>query len=689
MRWVSLLALISVSVPANAQLLPDILGHADCGHAMRLKKAARMGFAPNEVRMSSIEAVEDTDVLHNTLNIELAPPSNVISADNTIHVRSLSNNLTEFTFRLSDSFSIGTVTLDGRPISITRIDPTTCRAEFDRPYALDEEFTLHIPYGGPAISAFFGSIQFGTRASGAPYAFTLSEPWYAYTWWPNKDDNTDKSTFDTNITVPDTMKAVGAGLLQGTDVVPGNRLRYRWRTNYQMVPYLAFLGATNFNTWSSVFNHAGGQMPVQYWIWPESDTAANRAAWEKCVPMLSAFTEAYGPYPFINEKYGMYQFTFGGGMEHQTCSGMGGFWESVDAHEVAHQWWGNMVTCATWHDIWLNEGFARYSEALWNEKKAGGSFAAYKATMNTNRPSQTSGTVYCYDISDPNRIFSGTYTYNKGGWAVHMLRGIVGEAMLNQIFAEYRAEFADSAATTDDFIAVCERVYGGDLNWFFDKFVYGGGAPAYRWAWQSVVSNGKNYLLVYIRQAQNTSFGTFTMPVDIRPTVAGVKQPRKVFNDALTQNFVIPVSAPVTACTFDEDAWILSSSVSTTAFSSGGPTIVETVPAPNSLVKSRIPELRVTFHTAVVATAADFEVRSSTSRLPVPFTYVYDSATNTAKLGVGKSLPSAEYTVTVRDSIRAVNSNKQLDGEIGSSSVLPSGNGQPAGNAVIKFRVRG
>lgn len=656
-----------------------------CGHSHRMELAHRIGALPNLSKPAVFELTNETDVLNNALNLTILPPSNSISGTNVITAKSLIPSLTEFTFRLNNTFTLGTVTLDGRPITVTRLDATTCRATFDRPYTINETFNLSIPYSGTAVSAFFGSISIGTRSSGAPYCYTLSEPWYAYTWWPNKDDNFDKSTFDMHITTSNTLKAVCNGVLQGTDALPNNQVRYRWRTDYAMVPYLASIGLTNYNTWTRTYSYPGGTMPVQFWILPESDTTANRNAWELCLPMLSTFRPLFGEYPFINEKYGIYQFNFSGGMEHQTATGMGGFWESVNAHELAHQWWGDMITCGTWHDIWLNEGFATYSEALWSERKAGGTFAAYKNAMQSRRPSATSGTVYCYDISDPNRIFSGTYSYNKGAWAMHMLRGIVGETTFFNILNEFRNRFQYQSAITSDFIDVCEDVYGDDLNFYFDKFVYGGGVPVYQWAWQTVTSNNKNYLLVYTRQTQSSTFGTFTMPIDIRPTVGGVKQQKKIWNDALTENYVIPLSGAATACTFDEDVWILNGGVTATSFVHGGPTVVETIPSPNQKTLAAVKEIKITFHTGVTTSASDYVIRMNGSATPIPFSFSYDSVKNTVTLNPSRQLAGGTFSVEVKDTVRATNNNAQLDGEMSLTPTLPSGNGQSGGAMVFSF----
>src|SRR5262249_52979922 len=152
--------------------------------------------------------------------------------------------------------------------------------------------------------------------------------------------------------------------------------------------------ATNFSTWTRQFNHPGGSMPVVFNVYPGDDTSATRASLDKVITMLGTLGDLYGPYPFINEKDGVYEFNFGGGMEHQTDTGQGFFDEVVTVHELGHQWWGDNVTCKTWSDIWLNEGFATYTEALWEEHKPGSTgFPALRSAM-VGRRWGTSGTVY-------------------------------------------------------------------------------------------------------------------------------------------------------------------------------------------------------------------------------------------------------------------------------------------------------
>jgi aminopeptidase N len=697
----SLTAAAPAHEPAGDNAEP-IIG---CGKGQAL--AAR--WLERSVRGDAVsrEAMDDTDVLHYDLDIEisnLSPGTNTctITGANVITIRSRVPDLTEFTFRLRSQYNVTSALVNGTtPVSVTTLDTVSRRVDLDRAYEIDEVFTLTIAYTGQSVSRGFGSIDVSTQF-GTPVVATLSEPYFAYTWWPVKDgpfgepgDNSDKATIDLTITVPNNYVVPSNGVLLGVDMLSGNRRRYRWSHNYPITMYLVSFAATNYNTWTQLYNHAGGTMPVEFYIYPGNDTSGNRAAWERVLDMLPVFRDIFGEYPFIEEKYGIYNFNFGGGMEHQTITGQGTFAESVTAHELAHQWWGDMITCRTWSDIWLNEGFATYGECLWEERKTGViNPTAYFAAVQARKPSSVGNTVYVppAQTNDLNRIFSSTFSYQKGCWVLHQLRGVVGDDTFFDILADYRAAFEFSAATTDEFVAVASNTYGSDLSWFFDQWVYQPGAPAYNFGWQSANVAGQNYLLARVAQTQGGGYpNVFIMPVDLRVTIGGSPQTVTVWNDAREQWFVVPISATATALQFDPNQWILRTGASTVTYVPGPPKIVQTDPAPGDEVldESPISQITVTFHTPVNTAATDFSLVGQNTG-PHTFTLAGTSGVNPVVLNLDNPLPPDVYTLSIADSLTAANSSMALDGEIADSTdpaSLPSGNGVSGGQAVIQFAV--
>jgi len=637
------------------------------------------------------ELLTDTDVQSYFLQMEILPATDSVAATCTLSAVSRTDGLTQMTIRLRSNFTISSVTCNGSPTTYSRPGGSTVEMliDLDRAYNLGEAFELAISYSGQPAALGFGSFVFGFHG-GAEIVSSLSEPYYCYTWWPAKEDNADKATIDMHLTVPAGNVAVSNGLLEGVDNLSGGRLRYRWSSGYPTAPYLVFLSATNYVKWTRSYAHAGGNMPVEFYIYPEDDSPSNRQAWERCLTMLPVFRDIFGEYPFVDEKYGIYEFEFGGGMEHQTLTGQGTFSEWVTAHELGHSWWGDMITCETWHDIWLNEGFATYSEALWEERKPGSSgLPALFAAMNNRRPSAVSDTVYVYDTGNINRIFDYNYSYLKAGWVLHMLRRVLDDAAFFAALADYRAAYQYDSATTEDFKNAVEVSAGRELDWFFTEWVYEGGAPAYAWNWQNATVNGRNYLLVYLRQTQLSSYGVFIMPVDVRVTTALGTTTHVVWNDALVENFVLPLDAPATTVSLDPDKWILWTSRTTATFVPGGPVIVDAAPLPGEVLPGGASQASVTFHANVSASAAHFSVVGDAGG-PQPFSYAYNSSTNTATLTFGGALPADAYTVTVSDAVTA--GGKQLDGEIAdpmSAASLPSGDGVPGGSAVYRFVVQG
>ena len=299
-------------------------------------------------------------------------------------------------------------------------------------------------------------------------------------------------------------------------------------------------------------------MPVTHYVYPE-DLADAQVDFTITVPAIDFFASVYGEYPFIEEKYGMAEFPWGGAMEHQTLTSYGTvlirgdhYYDYILVHELSHMWWGDWVTCRTWEDIWLNEGFATYSEALWFEDQGG--FSDYKDYMAyLDWYGYFNGPIY-----DPWETFGRT-VYKKGAWVLHMLRHVLGERQdLLDVLALYGSEHAYGTAITSEFQAAAETVYGASLDWFFQEWVYGMNRPRYEYAW--VTSNAGDHwdLMVHVDQVQ-TDCGLYTMPIDIVVETPQGSTTFVVWNDALSQDFFLEVAGQPTAVYFDPDNWILKS----------------------------------------------------------------------------------------------------------------------------------
>lgn len=685
--------------------------HTGCGKACYMRRLweaqhgyttdyPEAGWGGDQGGGSMRGAIDTTDVLHCDLSIELLPTTTSISGTNMMTVESLVDGLTSFAFRLRSQFVISSciITDSVGSYNVTPSGPPansySRTVTFLRPIDAGEQFTISITYAGEAIPRGFGSILFETQG-GFPLVSTLSEPYFAATWWPCKDadfqqpgDNGDKYTMAMAITAPSAMRSVSNGLLQGVDDLSGSRRRFRWATEYPISTYLVAFCSTVYNTWTVMYEHGDVSMPVEFNLYPGSDTPGNRAAWELCVPMLHAFRPLFGEYPFVNEKYGMYEFPFNGGMEHQTNTGQGTFNESVTAHELGHQWWGDMVTCKTWHDIWLNEGFATYSEAIWFENKPGSSgLPALHAHMATRRPGSVNGTVYCSTVTDPNRIFSSDFSYRKAGWVLHMLRKAVGDATFFDILAEHRARHEYSAATTADFIQTASDVAGQDLSWFFNPWIYQPGAPTYQFGWQAATIGGQPYLRLRIRQTQSASYPLFPMPIEVRVNTTGGTQTFTVFNDAATEHFLLPLAAAATGVTLDPDNWILNEGKTQATYVAGPPKIVAASPAPGQeFAGGQTPgAIIVGFSDNVTAGQSQFILNSENG--PISLSSPQGIGTSSYTLAIPSSLAPGVYTITVADTITA--SGLALDGEVTdpASGPLPSGDGLPGGSASWTFTI--
>lgn len=268
--------------------------------------------------------------------------------------------------------------------------------------------------------------------------------------------------------------------------------------------------------------------------------------------MLSAFVHLFGEYPFMDEKYGHAEWGASYGMEHQTITSMGDPTERRVAHELAHMWWGDMITLDSYHHMWLNEGFARYAEALWAEQKSGSGL--YHSTMNSYAY-YGGGTIYVEDPVHDN-VFHFNLEYNKGAWVLHMLRHVVGDSTFFNILQAYGSDsrYQYGTATTEQFRDVAEAISGLELDSFFDQWIYHSYFPHY----------GLNYhqdgdsLRVTISQDQ-AGPTIFEMPIDLKIICDDTLFITKVRNYLPIQEYAIelPADDSLIYVAIDPDNWIL------------------------------------------------------------------------------------------------------------------------------------
>ncbi|HEX9972017.1 MAG TPA: M1 family metallopeptidase, partial [bacterium] len=237
----------------------------------------------------------------------------------------------------------------------------------DKAYQPGELFSVSITYHGRPEQSGFGAFGFDTH-NGQPMIWSLSEPFGARNWWPCKDFPSDKAdSTDIRVTVPKNLIVASNGNLR-SEIEQGSLKTYWWHENYPIVTYLISVAIHPFYVYSDYYQYsAADSMEVRFYVYPDQVNLV-RDPYAKVVDMIKIFADIYGEYPFIGEKYGHAQFEGGANMEHQTISSMVSRNETTIAHELAHQWWGDYITCENFHEIWLNEGFATYSEALYLER---------------------------------------------------------------------------------------------------------------------------------------------------------------------------------------------------------------------------------------------------------------------------------------------------------------------------------
>lgn len=295
----------------------------------------------------------DYDITFYDIDLKIDPGDSTITGKVGVQGISLISSLSMVELDLSSGLNIESVKNEqGNDLSYTH-DSNLLSVTLNNSVSNGNSFNIIIDYNGKPQSSDFGSFGFDEYPlnSGVPMIWSLSEPYGARDWWPCKDTPNDKAdSVNISLEVPSGLIAASNGTLVDTEV-NGDWITYHWQERYPIATYLVSVAIHPYKFFLDWYKYSPtGSMRLEYYVFPDNyDKVQNNYALTK--DMIGALASRFGEYPFIKEKYGHAEFTWGGGMEHQTLSSMGGYSEALIAHELAHQWWGNMVTCANFHHM--------------------------------------------------------------------------------------------------------------------------------------------------------------------------------------------------------------------------------------------------------------------------------------------------------------------------------------------------
>ena len=426
-----------------------------------------------------------TDMHYQRIEWEIDPSVKYIKGKITYYFSSEINNLGELVLDLTDSLHVNSVERNGVPLPYTHSSDWLLTIDLDKVLNIGDYDSLTVSYEGVPPATGFGSFQQGTHA-GIPIIWTLSEPYGNRDWWPGKQDLIDKiDSMDIYITTPLDLLAASNGKLISIEQV-GGKLVHHWRHRHHIAAYLVALAVTNYAAYSQYVPLPNGDsIEILNYVYPETLSQSMQATLSS-IDIMKFYNEKFIIYPWADEKYGHAQFGWGGGEEHQTMAFMTGFSYGLQAHEMAHQWFGDKVTCGTWEDVWLNEGFATYLTGLtYEEFSPDALWPQWKKSTSNSATSQPGGSVFVDDTTSVDRIFNGRLSYNKGAYVLHMLRWVEGD---DNFFAACRNYLngAGDFGVTSELQQFHENQSGIDLDEFFADWYYGQGYPTYDLKWSHV-----------------------------------------------------------------------------------------------------------------------------------------------------------------------------------------------------------
>jgi len=553
-----LLTILSIYAFAQAPYRQNI--EHKCSHQHHFEQSFK-----NSNDVTVVSDRYDMHFLH--LDLEVESISTTVGGSARMEAKVTSATLDTIYLELNQALTMDSMRFNG-----ALVEPTFTNSELflvvDEMQEGDDIILTTYYHGSSSSGGFFSGVTSDYNSTYGKYVtWTLSEPFSARDWFPVRQNLNDKiDSVYQDYTCVDTEMVGSNGLLTETVDNGDGTKTYKWKTHYPVSYYLLSFSVSEYqeyNVYGKPYQLEGDSVLIQNFIYDHPNCLSNHKANIDLSPaIMELLSELYGVYPFHEEKYGNCLAEIGGGMEHQTMTTIGSFNMGLNTHEMGHQWYGDNITCATWNDIWINEGFASYSEYL-----------AAQYLVSQSAASNLMNGVHSYVLSDPGgsvyvpdeevyygnewRIFDGRLTYDKGSAILHQIRYLIDDDdLFFGAMQNYTEEYTDSIATGIDFRNSISAFTGVDLDSYFEQWYFGEGYPTYS------IEYDVNEVGLFLTITQTTSTSVtpfFDLPLEINLNLGFGND--TTFRVDITDNVTqvqTAIQDDFIALSVDPDNWILN-----------------------------------------------------------------------------------------------------------------------------------
>lgn len=517
-------------------------------------------------RPAQVERSRTIDYLHYRVSLEFDLDARTFQGENRITLTPLAAGIDRFELDAEGLTIESAVDQEGRELSLERSD-TSVVVLFPRPPAFGDTLDVTVSYQGEGSrEGFF----FDDANEDHPrMVSTDSWPDEAHHWIPLYDYPNDKVTHELIVTVPEGNRVLSNGrLIAVTEDDDAGTATWHWSQEQPHATYLMMLAIGPF----AVIEDSLGDLPIAYWVYPDAIEDA-RWIFAKTPRMIAYYSDLFD-YPYPWAKYDQVTTPHvGGGAEATSATILGDgvihdrraeqdfSWERVIAHEIAHQWWGDLITLREWSHAWMNESFGTYSDYLWTRHERGDDEGAWALSGKKNAYLREAHTRYVRPIvfnryERPHDNFD-SHTYPKGAAILHQLRFLLGDELFFRALSTFLHDHAFESVDTHDFMRTVNEVAGRDMDWFFEQAVFLPGHPVFEVSsdWDGAAGEVR----LDIAQVQDRAHGVpiYRMPVQIGIVTQSGKRVETVWLESEHDSFVFPSSDEPLLVRFDEGNWLL------------------------------------------------------------------------------------------------------------------------------------